>query len=282
MSVFPQFASLPLELQREVWQAALDEAPEPSVHVFRSEDATSGDPASATVDMQCNTLMHACHESRSMARKQLRFRHLDNGACLGPCRAFDLELDAIYVSARDWVAFFCAEFFASWTVPPAHLRHLALDARVLGSPLGVRTLVGCLGTLSGLQTVSVVFSEEGWVPRDHVPTGALQFQLVDCVEGETVWHAPRGRVKRQDMDPWEITRLFREDITKTAHQELSGAGILGWENAPYDRNTGDFLFDILPRRIVPKLKGKRHGFDDESTLLSSIIGGLRGLLPFNP
>lgn len=281
MSSFPQFASLPLELQREVWQAALHEAPEPSVHIFRFEDATSGDPASVTVDMPCNTLMHACHESRSMARKQLRFRHADSGACLGPHRAFDLELDAIYVSARDWTAFFCAEFFASWSEPPANLRHLALDARVLGSPLGVQTFVGCLGTLSGLRTVSVVFSEEGWVPRDHVPTGALQFQLVDCVKGESVWHAPPDRVKRRDMDPWEVTQLFREDITNTVHQGLPSAALTGWENRLHDRNTGELLFDILPRRIVPKLDGARHGFDDKSSLLSSIIGGLRGLLPLS-
>ncbi|KAL1854469.1 hypothetical protein Daus18300_011390 [Diaporthe australafricana] len=284
MSSFPQFASLPLELQREVWQAALDEAPEPSVHVFRFEDVTSGDAASVTVDMpRNNALMHACHESRSMARKQLRFRrhHADSGggACLGPYRAFDLERDAIYVSARDWTAFFCAEFFASWSEPPANLRHLALDARVLGSPLGVQTFVGCLGTLSGLQTVSVVFSEEGWVPRDHVPTGALQFQLVDCVKGETVWHAPPGRVKRQDMDPWEVTKLFREDITMTARQELSSTGSASWENVPHDRITGEFHFDTVPRRIVPKLGGARHGFDDGSSLLASIIGCLRGLLP---
>ncbi|KAJ0115060.1 hypothetical protein J7T55_001469 [Diaporthe amygdali] len=279
MPSFAQFASLPLELQREVWQAVLDEPPEPSVHVFRFEDAMSGDPASVTVDIEYNALMHVCHESRSMARKQLTFRCVNGGACFGPYRAFHLELDAIYVSARDWVAFFCAEFFASWTEPPANLRHLALDARVLGSSLGIRRFIECLSTLSGLQTVSVVFSEEGWVPRDHVPTGALQYQLVECAQGDSVWHAPRGRVKRQDMDPWEITKLFREDITNSFRQEIAGTGIPGWEDAPYDRNTGEFLFDIVPKRIVPKLEGRRHGFDNEASLLSSIIGGLRGLMP---
>lgn len=279
MPSFTQFASLPVELQREVWQASLDEAPEPSVHIFRSEDSMSGDPGSVTVEVEYNTLMHVCHVSRSMAQKQLKFRHFDKGACLSPYRAFDLELDAIYVSARDWEAFFCTEFFDSWTEPPASLRHLALDARVLGSSLGVRTFVECLGTLSGLRTVSVVFSEEGWVPRDHVPTGALQYRLVDCGHGDTVWHAPAGRVKRQDMDPWEITKLFRKDMTRAFHQEVSGAGVPGSENAPYDKLSGEFLFDVIPRRIVPKLEGERHGFDEEKSLLSSIIGGLRGLMP---
>lgn len=279
MPAFPQFASLPLELQREVWQASLTEAPEPSVHIFRSEDSTSGDPASVTFDIPCNTLMHVCHESRSMARKQLRFRHYDRGACLGQYRAFDLERDAIYVSARDWDAFFCAEFFASWTEPPANLRHIGLDARVLGSSAGVRTFVESLGTLSGLRTVSMVFSEEGWVPRDHVPTGALQYQLVDYLQGDAVWHAPPGRVKRQDMDPWEIARLFRQDITDYFHQQVSATINPAWEHAPYDKSSGEFLFEIIPQRIVPRFEGERHGFDEEKGLLSSIIGGLRGLMP---
>lgn len=279
MPSFPQFTSLPLELQREVWQASLNEAPEPCVHIFRSEDSTSGDPATVTFDMRCNTLMHVCHESRSMARKQLRFRQYDKGAWLGPYRAFDPELDAIYVSARDWESFFCAEFFASWAESPANLRHLGLDARVLGSSAGVRTFVECLGTLSGLRTVSIVFSEEGWVPRDHVPTGALQYQLVDYLQGDVVWHAPAGRVKRQDMDPWDIVRLFCQDITATFQQQVAATVIPGWENAPYDRSRGKFLFDIIPQRIVPKFEGERHGFDEEKSMLSSIIGGLRGLMP---
>lgn len=279
MPSFPQFASLPLELQREVWQASLSETPEPSVHIFRSEDSTSGDPASVTFDIKCNTLMHVCHTSRSMARKQLKFRHYDRGACLGPYRTFDLELDAIYVSARDWDAFFCREFFASWTESPGNLRHLGLDARVLGSSAEVRTFVQCLGTLTGLRTVSIVFSEEGWVPRDHVPTGALQYQLVDYLQGDAVWHAPPGRVKRQDMDPWDVVRLFCEDVKVSFHQQMAATVIPGWENAPYDKSSREFLFDIIPQRIVPKLEGERHGFDEEGSLLSSIIGGLRRLMP---
>lgn len=279
MPSFPQFASLPLELQREVWQASLNEAPEPSVHIFRSEDSTSGDPASVTFDMQYNTLMHVCHESRAMGRKQLRFRHYDRGACLGPYRAFNPEWDAIYVSARDWESFFCAEFFASWTEPPANLGHLGLDARVLGSSAGVRTFVECLGTLSGLRTVPMVFSEEGWVPRDHVPTGALQYQLVDYAQGDAVWHAPPGRVKRQDMDPWDVVRLFCQDLTDSFHQQVSATAAPGWENAPYDKAKKRFTFDIIPQRIVPRFEGERHGFDEEDNLLQSIIGGLRRLMP---
>lgn len=279
MQSFPQFAGLPLELQREVWQASLDEAPEPSIHIFRSEDSTSGDPASVTFDIGLNTLMHVCHESRAMARKQLKFRHHDRGAYLGPYRAFDLESDAIYVSTRDWESFFCHEFFASWTESPGKLRHLGLDARVLGSSAAVRTFVECLGTLTGLRTVSIVFSEEGWVPRDHVPTGALQYQLVDYIQGDAVWHAPPGRVKRQDMDPWDVVRLFCENLKDSVRIQMPTV-IPGWENAPCDKSSGEFLFDIIPQRIVPKLEGERHGFDEEGSLLSSIIGGLRRLMPY--
>jgi hypothetical protein len=280
MSSFPQFANLPLELQREVWQASLDEAPEPGVHIVRLEDSTNGDPGLITIDTRWHSLMHACRESRAMARRQLRFRHVDSrGACSGPYRAFNPETDSVYVSIRDWGTFFDAESFASWTEPPANLRHLALDARVLSSARGVRMFVQYLGVLGGLQTVSVVFSEEGWVPRDHVPTGDLPYQLAECAQGDAVWHAPPGRVKRQDMDPWEITNKFRRDITNYFRRQISGTEIPDWEHAPYDKSTGEFLFDVIPRRIVPKLEGARHGFDEGASLFSSIIGGLRRLMP---
>ncbi|KAG8161145.1 hypothetical protein KVR01_009409 [Diaporthe batatas] len=265
MTSFPQFASLPLELQREVWQASLDEAPEPGVHIFRTEDPNNGDPASITIDLSWNTLMHVCRESRRMARRQLKFRHVDGaGACLDPYRDFDPELDAIYISSRDWPSFFCSDSLAAWRRPPASVRHLALDARMLGSGLdGAITFIHCLGALSGLRTVSVVFSEEGWVPRDHVPSGDLPYMLVDCAPGAVVWHAPPGRVKRQDMDPWEIAKTFRKDITGYVHGQGSVAEIHNWDRAPYDNETGEFLFDVIPRRIVPRREAARPGFEGE-------------------
>lgn len=279
MTSLPQFASLPLELQREVWQASLNEAPEPGVHIFRSEDLGNGDPASITIDISWNSLMHVCRESRSMARRQLKFRHVDGaGACLGPYRAFDTETDAIYVSTRDWSSFFCEDSLASWREPPARLRHLALDARALNIGLDdVIMFIHSLRVLSGLRTVSVVFSDEGWVPRDHVPSGDLAYRLVDCAHGDAVWHAPPNRVKRQDMDPWEITRAFGKDIT--GWFRLHGTEITDWEHAPYDHETLEFLFDIIPRRIVPRREGMRRGTEEESSLISSIITGLRGLMP---
>lgn len=279
MTSFPQFASLPLELQREVWQASLDEAPEPGVHVFRTEDPGNGDPASITIDISLNTLMHVCRESRIMARRQLKFRRVDRGACLDPYRAFDAETDSMYISTRDWASFFCAESFASWTAPAASLRHLALDARAGEYGVdGVSMFIHCLGVLGGLRTVSIVFSDEGWVPRDHVPSGDLQYRLVDCVQGDAVWHAPPSRVKRQDMDPWDIARDFRRAITGYFMQPRSREGIPDWEHAAYDQTTREFLFDIIPRRIVPRREGIRRGVEEQSDWISSIITDISSVL----
>ncbi|KAH8751691.1 hypothetical protein F5883DRAFT_577884 [Diaporthe sp. PMI_573] len=275
MSSFPQFANLPLELQREVWQASLDEAPEPGVHIIRHEDNTNGDPGLVTMDIGCNSLMHVCRESRAMARKQLKFRHVDRGACLNPYRAFNLDTDAIYVSVRDLEHFFDEESFASWTVPPANLRHLALDARTVNGV--VERVVDYLGILRGLQTVSIVFSEEGWVPRDHVPTGDLPYQLLDFAVGDLVWYAPSDRVKKENMDPWEVTKTVRRRFAVAFCYAYSLGEIPDLEHAPYDKSTGELLFDIVPQRMVPKLPGRR--VEKQRNLLSSFIRGLRGLMP---
>jgi hypothetical protein len=274
---FPQFANLPLELQREIWQASLDDAPEPGVYIIKSEDSTNGDPGFITIDTSYTPLMHVCRESRAMSRKQLRFHEIDRrGACLGPYRIFNPETDSVYVSVRDWGDFFDAESFESWTVPPAHLQHLALDARAIQDSGCMWKLTRFLGTLSGLQTLSIVFSEEGWVPRDHIPTGDLPYQLLDCAKGDAVWYAPPGRVKRQDMDPWEIADKFRRDFTRSYHSDYLQGRVPDWEHVPWDQEKAQFLFDFIPRRIVPKLLGM--GPVKQRNLLSSIIGGLRGLL----
>lgn len=288
LSHFPQFTNLPLELQREIWQTILDEYPEPTVHIFRWDDDDEsqteqhGHLLPELVDTDVNPLMHVCHESRSMARKQLQFRYiLADGTCLGPCRPFRLDLDAVYVSSRDWPVFFFEGFLRHHSGrerQAAALQHLALDARVVGVGAldGVRDVARHLGRFGGLRTVSVVFSEEGWVPRDHVPTGDMGYRLVGCARGQTVWNAPAGEVKRRDMDPWEVVRGFEALLSQV------GVGVgLGASDESRDldgNNTGRFRFRVIPQNIVPQ--GRKHAYYDteDSGWVKSIFSGVRGCL----
>lgn len=274
MTFFPQFATLPLELQREIWQKILDEEPEPAVHIFRWDGNENHRHLPELMEVEMNPLMHVCHESRGMARKQLNFHHvLSDGTCLGPYREFRPDLDAIYVSSRDWSLFFFDNFLDNWREQAATLQHLALDARVVGAIGGVQDFAQHLDRFGALRSVSIVFSEEGWVPRDHVPTGSIQYRLVDCAEGQTVWNAPAGEVKRRDMDPWEVIQSFKQVLT------IVGVGEhLSVNPAPVDEMRADesFRFDIIPQNIVPK--GRKHSHEKHSTLLLSIISSVRGLL----
>lgn len=270
--LFHQFTSLPLELQREVWQRTLDDELEPTVHVFRGDESEHHWRLPEVVDMDISPLMHVCHESRSIARKQLKFRqNLDDGTCLGACREFRPDLDAIYVSSRDWSLFFFEGFLDSNPDQAAALQHLALDARVIGAMGGVQDFSQHVLKFGGLRTVSIVFSEEGWVPRDHVPTGSIQYRLVDCAPGQTVWNAPAGQVKRRDMDPWEVIRSFEQMLSHiVAGNDPSRTALI------VDETTGGFCFKIIPQNIVPK--SRKHYPKDDSRWLISIFKGVRGLL----
>lgn len=302
LSHFPQFTNLPLELQREIWKTILDEDPEPTVHIFRWDDDDEflseqhGHLLPELVDTDLHPLMHVCHESRSMARKQLQFRDpLADGTCLGPCRAFRPDLDAVYVSSRDWPVFFFEGFLRHHSQEErpqrqgqatAALQHLALDARVVGVGAldGLRDVARHLGRFGGLRTVSVVFSEEGWVPRDHVPTGDMGYRLVSCARGQTVWNAPAGEVKRRDMDAWEVVRGFEEALLSQVGVGVGvGVGVLD-ENRDLEDDDGDgnnagrFRFRVIAQNIVPK--GRKHAYYDagDSGWVKSIFRGVRGLL----
>lgn len=310
LSHFHPFPDLPLELQREIWQCVLDQEPEPALHIFRREDVEDEYPPTFTgprnvlpelVDTDTHPLMHVCRESRSMARRQLRFRHVrPDGTCLGACRPFRPDLDALYVSSRDWPVFFSEEgsLFPldeggerGPRPQQACLQHLALDARVAGTLAGAqdvgRYLNDSFAGADGLRTVSVCFSEEGWVPRDHVPTGAMRYQLVACGGGTgaaageeqaaTVWDAPAGEVKRRDMDPWDVARGLVETLV-----EVMGA----WRaDGSYELSGGrfwsPFWFRVVPLKIVPR-PGRKHSYyyydTKDAGWAQSILNGVRGLL----
>lgn len=311
LSHFHPFPDLPLELQREIWQCVLDQEPEPALHIFRWEDVIDEYPPTFTgprnvlpelVDTDTHPLMHVCRESRSMARRQLRFRHVrPDGTCLGACRPFRPDLDALYVSSRDWPVFFSEEgslfpFDEGQPRGPrpqqACLQHLALDARVAGTLAGAqnvrRYLNESFAGADGLRTVSICFSEEGWVPRDHVPTGAMRYRLVACGGGgtgaageeqqaATVWDAPAGEVKRRDMDPWDVARGLVETLV-----EMLGAWRAdGSHEFSGGRFWSPFWFRVVPLKIVPR-PGRKHSYyyydTKDAGWAQSILNGVRGLL----
>ncbi|KAH8646129.1 hypothetical protein BX600DRAFT_518980 [Xylariales sp. PMI_506] len=257
---FHPFTRLPLELQREVWRTALDMEPHAAVCIFGSNDELEP----TTVDLSLPVLMHVCRESRSMVRRRLNFRTLgSDGSSLGPYREFQPAIDALYISSRDWPQFFDPDFLQGWS-RCAELRNLALDQRVLSED-DVAEFASQLGYFPSLRTLSLVFSEEGWLPRDHVPTGRLRYRLVDCEEGDTVWDSPPGRVRREHMDPAVITARFEEML---AAQNIDKMG-----QAPYNKDTGEPLFVVVPKKIAhsPRASTRSQGW------ISSLFGGVQRL-----
>lgn len=247
MTAFPQFASLPIELQRGVWQAALE--PEPVVHSSDTEKLRREGPFEAKVYLDFNPVMHACHVSREMARRQLQFRRVEDGACLEPYRDFDPDVDALY---------FCGSLDSSlfnvmrdnWRSEAARIRHLAVDEFEMRYYSAIAGFVQNLGIFTSLRRVSLVCSDDWWELRDFDARAArVRYRILDCADTETVWQEGAGLGAGHDAGTWSVARSFRDRLM---HEFASiNPNISDRESVPFNKSSGEFLFSVVPARVEP-------------------------------
>lgn len=243
MPTFPLFPSLPIELQRQIWQSILDEAPEPIVQICSIDDIRRGGPFSAKVFLNPSVLMHVCHLSREMARKQLKFNRIVQGACLEPYRDVDPDTDAIFIEyALD--SCWSDVLRDHWRVEAARIRHLALECGEMGYFSGVAGFAWNMTIFSGLRKVSLVCSDRRWELREYDLAERVRYRLLDYPETE--------RTKLGvATDPWNLARSFQERAIHAFVSRPSRARLADCDSAtaPYDESTGEFLFDVVPSKM---------------------------------
>lgn len=265
MPAFPQFASLPTELQRAIWQSVLDEAPEPVVQISNTDKlswgtypldgGTSLTTFSDEVYINTNALMHVCHVSREMARKQLKFSRVEQGAYFDQYRHFDPDVDALYIS--DPLSGWWSDILRkAWPVEAAKIRHLALEKAQMDYGSGLAGLVNNLGIFSSLRKVSLVCADDWEELREYDPDGRVRYRLVDYSKEETIsemaWKAAHDQHGAQKIEPWSLAKSFQDRLI---HAFMSRPGIADHDSPPdadsppYDRTTGKVFFDIVPSRI---------------------------------
>lgn len=299
MPTFPQFASLPVELQRGIWQSVLDEAPEPVVEISNTDKLAWGTDRpdgrtslnqlnSDEVYLNTNALMHVCRVSREMARKQLKFSRVEEGACLDPYRHFDPEFDALYISEPldgSW----SDVLRDAWPAATAKIRHLALnEAQIYDGP-GLAGFVDNLGLFSSLRKVSLVCADDWAELREYDPDGRVRYRLVDYPKTETMLETACQAADDQygalEVEAWSLAKSFRDRLI---HEFVSCPGI-AYEippdedsppycgSPPYDKATGKLFFDIGPGRIeaIPESIPKELA---KEAYCATAISGLRKLL----
>ncbi|KAF3011750.1 hypothetical protein E8E14_011074 [Neopestalotiopsis sp. 37M] len=272
-SSFPQFGLLPLELQREIWQAALQVEAAGLCITFGG--LPNHRPRPADVDLHC--LMHVSRESRAMAMKHFQYDlrrdggdysssvggggGSDDGALIGASRAFRPDLDVLYIPTDRYDGFFDWRFLDSW---PESLQphHLALDGHEAQlSRGGVGAQVAALvasGRLPDLKSVSLIFAAEpAPVP---VYSSKRAYKLDDLGQDDYVWCALPGGCKYEATDPFLIADWWKASI-------LEAAG---------DRDLRHL--QVIPRRINPR----RYADPPSKGWLASTFGipaRLRQILP---
>lgn len=260
-----------MELQRAIWQSVLDEAPEPVVEISNTHKLAWGtDPSEGAISLstlnsdevylKTNALMHVCHVSREMARKQLKFSRVEQGACFGPYRYFDPDVDALYISELQnggW----SDVLRDAWPVEAAKIRHLALEKTQMDDRSSLVGFVNNLGIFSSLRKVSLVCADDWAGLREYDPDGRVRYRLVDYPEKETILEKAYRAAYNQDREPemkaWSLAKSFQDAMI---HEFMSRSGIasdspLDDDSPPYhgsppcDKTTGKFSFDIVPSRI---------------------------------
>ncbi|KAH6655151.1 hypothetical protein BKA67DRAFT_227515 [Truncatella angustata] len=249
---FPQFSQLPLELRRQIWEAALEDE-SVGLCIISNASTTSANRSPPLADVDLHTLMHVCHESRCMAQSHFGYtmRRDLNQTFLGACRGFHAGLDVLYIPTDRYDGFFDWRFLDSW---PADRQphHIALDGHEAQlSRGGVGTQVAALvasGRLPNLSSVSLVFSAEpAPVPVYHPDKN---YKLVELDEADMVWCALPGGCKYEDTDPRRIAEWWKDSVMKAA---------VGLALRP---------FEVIPRRISVR----RYADAGPKGWLSSTLG----------
>lgn len=275
-TLFTQFVMLPLELQREVWMAALDhDLEEAAVCIF----SAYGEREPKMVDVDVYSFMHICRESRDIGRRHLTFRHQPDGpdgVCLGPCRAFRPELDTLYLPSRAWSTFF-DEAFLDWWSGSAELQYFALDQQRALCEEDVAEYASHRGRFPSLRAVVIVafsHSEAQLLMRERSVQsefeGWPQYELLDFLEGETVWDSPPGRVRRQDIDPADMATWFQEMCSAQHNNPNNSQEVAFTDNG----NARSPNFDTIPKKMVRKCTVSAGG---ASSWVPLILDGVRRL-----
>lgn len=175
------FDLLPPELREQIWDLALTDV-SPGIYFFHEQDLQWGDAYDAEdpcwrVILPLPTILHLCREARDHARRKLSFtwaRTRRGERVQAPCRQFDPQIDAAYLSSKTVDQLYNSIHDPAETGPFMEIKHLALESRCLCNAQWPRfaRLLSRLGTpnvLPNLGLISVILGR-AWI-REEPPVG---------------------------------------------------------------------------------------------------------------
>lgn len=248
-----QFKDLPVEIRSEIWAECLSDADMRGVYFFDPEDfgidlENEDDQGEDDWEVEREVIvafpaiMHVCHESREFAKSRLSFREDTVRSINVPCRPYRPEKDAFYVPYKYFDDFIAAvrksqseEYHGQ--LPEGtkafcrEISHLALSSHMLMDE-DVGTLGYFVPDLTALRLLSFVFGNTDTLDLSR----PLAMADLGTDKAELVPGKPRTRVHVEAM---------LDDLTgQASFWEISDGA-----TAPWDEETGEWLFDMTAKTI---------------------------------
>ncbi|KAG8159660.1 hypothetical protein KVR01_010297 [Diaporthe batatas] len=175
------FDLLPPELREQVWDLALASV-SPGIYFFHEQDLQYGDAYDSEdpcwrVIVPLPSILHLCRESRDHTRRKMSLtwaRTRRGERVQVPCRQFDPQIDAAYLSSKTIDQLYNSIHDPVETGPFMEIKHLALESRCLCNaqwPRFARLLsrLGTANVLPNLELISVILGR-AWI-REEPPVG---------------------------------------------------------------------------------------------------------------
>lgn len=266
---------LPLELREIIWEACIEPTSQ-EIYFYNDEDFGPEPPcvsddrpgglARFKVVIDYPVILHVCRESRQLAwkRHRISFQRFPQTSVYGyggqndryallPCRSYRPETDIFLITADD-ISLLWERSFRECNDPGRvfwSIRHLALGSWQLMDRDVIEFWQSFLCTLPALRHVSVIFGHfwglecssgrYGWHKFRH-------FNLIPLTE-EVAGLYPDSTEEMVEDIPELAPRVVRDFIEELDGQ-LSTAEVLDEDNAPWDKESGRWLFRFGAKKMV--------------------------------
>ncbi|KAK6083558.1 hypothetical protein SCUP515_01809 [Seiridium cupressi] len=221
MATFPQFSKLPAELQREIWNCALEDSLGPQVCSVKM--ATDGRTLNLDwehlLDYGGTAVARTCRESQAAAKAMTELN-------IG----FRPKVDFLYIQQQQFPTVFHRRMCLQAWPQSAEVRHLAVDVEQM---------------LDDLEDMPHFYQlERPALPRAGT-SRPRRLRLRDFESEEDDWYPGGGSWR--DIDLWAEVR--HEEVLDSLREMMATMEVSDMTGAPYHPDTAEPLYEVLAKIV---------------------------------
>ncbi|KAK9779252.1 hypothetical protein SCAR479_03734 [Seiridium cardinale] len=244
MATFPQFSKLPAELQREIWNCALEDSLGPQVCSVKMamDGRTLNLDWEHLLDYGGTAVARTCRESQAAAKAMTELN-------IG----FRPKVDFLYIQQQQFPTVFHRRMCLQAWRQAAEVRHLAVDVEQMLDDLEdmphfyqLEFVMDSLCHFGSLKTLSLCFNHLRRPARGRAGTSRpRRLRLRDFESEEDDWY-PGGSSWR-DIDLWAEVR--HEGVLDSLREMMATMEVSDMTGAPYHPDTAEPLYEVLAKIV---------------------------------